>query len=752
MPIIKEYIQQYSVGGEVGGRRATAEDMGGGFDFSGAGKALGDVAEFMQKHREQQEESDAQIKIMESRSVLDERIRQLQTNATPGVPTTELVQKEFAEYYKGLQSNYKTPGARKYVTLHGMSITQQAMQESIRFDVTLAAKDRSEKYSKIIESQGNRVFANPDSYKEIVEGNKREVEQGVGIFKPIGYESAIGRQQFMEDIEKKNKQLAIMAGQGAIESNVLRTDLLSKIRGVDTAGKSPEEIKQLQVQLISAAAEGRDIPFNLDPKNAPDWWKDLDAPQRDKWVREAIQRQKQEESVTNEVLSRRVDDAIAFAKEKGAIPRDAPRAEEIANPFQRANYVATMDAVAKTSYLKNAPIADQQAYLKTLEPVAGGEPGMYEKQVALRDYAAKQLATWNKQRMDDPMGTAQAFKFSTTSSIVPITNFADPVEFTKGVQVRDAQASAVSQSYGTSYKPLTNGEAAQASAEINRMDRTSLSNWLTATRRALPQEKYMAMMQQIAPNDGALLAASSISYSPFGGDKARPTSDNILRGREIINANLRGEGQQQEKGTVRGLIPNNEEFAREFSAYIRDKGIIGEIPQSAINRYIEASAAHYVGVGKANPAANLEFSGDLKTENKKAFHASIEAVMGTPTKIGSNAVIRPFGMDEDQFLTRTQSIVAEKTKAFQFDEKSKPTQLQWGEYSLSMVDGGRYQLVVGGRPRNIFVDQKELATPLTSELRTSPPDSPRPSSANEFGNLGLGRTGYEDFSKGFLKR
>jgi hypothetical protein len=302
-------------------------------------------------------------------------------------------------------------------------------------------------------------------------------------------------------------------------------------------------------------------------------------------------------------------------------------------------------------------------------------------------------------REKDPVGAAMTRGFSTQNPIQTISDFS-PDKFVEAMTVRAPQASAVSNAYGTQYRPLMDSEAKNLKSTIDKMPPKDLANWMTTVSSGVTDKDALkAVFRQIAPNDRSLVAASDILVSTTAKpEKIRSDADAILFGRNIMGSVPKGQGAEQEKGFSKAALPTPADIGNEISRYA---GMLN-VPEGVLDTYREAIMAHYIGTGRAqNSNADLSLGDkDLKQANISLLHKSIDAVMGMKeggfvgTKSGSTVVLRPYGMDGSTFQNSVQKQVDSI-----YDGKYR-----WGEYSLTHAPNGIGYLVNVAGKEPVYID------------------------------------------------
>ena len=236
---VREYNRQFGAQSADQGRRATPEDMGVAGGVADLAQGIGQASAIMKHHEENAELAYAQVQVAEAENVLDEKEREIQAKATPGVSTTDEIKSMTSDYYANMGGQYKTQKAQQYVKLHGVNQTGKRVKSSIAFDVDLAVKDRFVQIGKLDEINQKKVLADPGKYKEIKDKITLEMESGVGLFNFHGdarYKLAL-REKMRSSIEN----LAYMAAQGDLQNPAVRGMIVGSIKSEPKSyGKRPD--------------------------------------------------------------------------------------------------------------------------------------------------------------------------------------------------------------------------------------------------------------------------------------------------------------------------------------------------------------------------------------------------------------------------------------------------------------------------------------------------------------------------------
>lgn len=224
---IREYERQFGARAADPGRRATPEDMGIAGGIQDLAQGVGYAANVMQRHEENSELADAQIKMAEADAMWDEKRRQLHAEAKPGVSTAKKIKEDMTGYFTQFAGNYKTEAARKYVQLHGTRLTTQNVNQSAVFDVDLAVKDKFNKIDGIFDSAQKLAYSDPSQYQAKRDAILFDAKNRIGVFDMPG--DARVQIALDKEIQRRVEGVALMAAQGDIRNPSVRGMIVGSI-------------------------------------------------------------------------------------------------------------------------------------------------------------------------------------------------------------------------------------------------------------------------------------------------------------------------------------------------------------------------------------------------------------------------------------------------------------------------------------------------------------------------------------------
>jgi lysozyme family protein len=233
MARIREYTQQSSVGGEVGGRRATAEDFGSGFgrEMQHFGETMVSVGAYIKQDQERKEVDDAQVKLAESRQQWTETYLKREQEMVPGDTTlAPTIRTEMKDYFGSMAEGYTSRAAKKYVQLHGETMATGFFTQGLQHQSQMAGRKALEDIGNRTAADSNTVYMNPQLY-EMVKGTYQfDSANGVGTA-----HARLKNDPRKETIDREYVQnLAWQAGQGALKNPAMRGFIVGNIEGPET--------------------------------------------------------------------------------------------------------------------------------------------------------------------------------------------------------------------------------------------------------------------------------------------------------------------------------------------------------------------------------------------------------------------------------------------------------------------------------------------------------------------------------------
>jgi lysozyme family protein len=228
MARIREYTQQTSVSGEVGGRRASAEDFGFGREMQNFGETMVSVGSYIKQEQERKEVDDAQIKMAEARQTWTQNYMEREKQMAPGdtsfAPT---IRTEMQDYFGQMAEGYTTQAAKKYVKMHGTTMTTGFFAQGLQYQSAMAGRKAIEDVGNRKAADANTVYMNPQLYDMVKGSYQFDSQNNVGtafsILKNDPRKETLDR-DYLENIAKN-------AGKGWLKNPANRGFLVGSIQG-----------------------------------------------------------------------------------------------------------------------------------------------------------------------------------------------------------------------------------------------------------------------------------------------------------------------------------------------------------------------------------------------------------------------------------------------------------------------------------------------------------------------------------------
>lgn len=615
MPKIREYTQQTTAQGAIGGRRATASDFG-------FGDALGQVGVSLEKYQEEQknrEVEDAQLKMVQARQQWSETYLKRSAEAPPGdMSMADTMRSEMNDYFEKMGEGYQSAEARRYVQLHGTSMTTGFVTKSLEFQRSRAGQYAAEQVKTATTTAQYIVSADPSQYAATVAPLKADINNGVGVYRHLANNPA--KERLIRD---SVDGIAMSAAASAIRDPQVRAQIL---------GQYPTD----GVKKVDDAA-------------LPDYFRELSANDRLKVVDQARRYQKQEDDTARKALVMQVRNHEAYISLNGHPP---PRNEQL-TPLDFkddeegwSTYNAMImagDAVGRASEM---PFNQGFEEIQKLRPGEGQlDDPSYAAKVKLYDQAVKLYADRVKNIIEDPVQMAINEDFAPgTGGITDIT-VDDPSKWTEEILTRMPQSQALADNYEMPLKILTKREAKAMRQTLDRMPVDQQLDLMVGLSQKDPS-LITPLFDQIAPGDATLRASAGIMAAPAGAvqnDETRDqTSGYILLGRNLM-ALPGGKGTEGEKAVLKGQLPSTRDMLDVVNG-ISDYDNMSIEFVKTMPEMMEAVKAHYVGKLASQGVSNFDID-----EHRSEFKDSLKSVIGEPSEIGQTKVIKPWGMSENDF-------------------------------------------------------------------------------------------------------
>jgi len=369
--------------------------------------------------------------------------------------------------------------------------------------------------------------------------------------------------------------------------------------------------------------------------------------------------------------------------------------------------------------------AQIQATLAASKPEPGSGYAGADARQEIRVAAAQQVVT---QRREDPMLFAQRNGLTASAPI----DMGKPNDIGTELNKRIGTAKLMADQYGTPYRVLTNGEAAQMTAALRMMPTQQKLQYLDQVRTGLLQDSaaYRAVLGQIAPDSPVTAVAGSILVKETPVTIDRWGADTVLQPRNVAGLILEGEAilnptkkDKQEDGRG-GKFP----MPKEVDLTTQFNGFVGEAFRGDPSGYAAAYQAF-----KAYYAGSASRKGILSDalDSSLAKEAATAVTGGVIDYNGLGNVLKPWGMADGEFKDRLtgafdQAMTSNGLKGSALDNLSA--------YGLQSVGEGRYILTNGQAylngprgPIEISVNKPTMREKLnlTTSAWVPPPDTAR---------------------------
>lgn len=608
------------------------------------------AAKLKEKEYARQEVVEAQKLLAEYRTNVNEDIA---TSEVDGPDYAEKKTEQVKEWVAAIESGFNSNEAKDYIALHGETLVAGAFTDTLnkqRF--ALAAKNKAD-VETTHQAASNTVYSNPEKYDEVVGAISSDIEAGIGIYEN---NPDYNKEPLIYDLKQK---LAWSAAMKVVK---------------DPAGRQ---------QVLS--------------DNPPQWFDDLTPEKKETVLSHIDTYVKRDKAIADHALNQQVNNVLAHISLTGQPPAvKIPRGAFAGNEALHGVYTSAVKAAETLSASWGGTIEGARASVEALKPAYNPSDESYPKKVQIYQAAQEQLERREKLLVKDYMAADQSSYYG---SDIP------PVDFTKADPIgqivrRLPFATARGEQLRLPTRILSDQEATQLAATVNNMDVNAQADFLKNVAVNLPEGAAATLYGQISSaavgtdkkfgslysieEAGRIMRASGSQ----GGESSDQTSRYILQGRTI---------QDARRPTLNQAYDAMKEVIAEASPEF-----VAQLP-----KYAEAVTDHYLG--KLATQGRTDF--DVK-ENSKEFKASVMAVIGDPVKIGPNRVIKPWGMEEDEFI--------DKVKAM--------TNRPWGSYGLRQITNGpdgHYQIVLNDIAKDEIINVfRPMPAPMTAPAKPRAPWTP----------------------------
>lgn len=667
MPKIRQYTQQTTAQGGISTRQATASDFG----FGDALRQVGESIDQYQEKQKNQEVEDAQLKMVQARQQWSETYLKRKAETPPGdLSMAGTLRSEMNDYFGKMGENYKSEEARRYVQLHGTSMTTDFFTKGLEFQRAKAGQYALENVKTATTTAQDIVSADPSQYAATVAPLKADINNGVGVYSHIANNPAKERL-----IRNSVDEIAMSASASAIRDPNVRAQIL---------GQYPND----SVKAV-------------DDSVLPDYFRELSADDRLRIVDQARRYQKQEDGTARKALVMQVRNHEAYISLNGHPP---PRSEQLtATDFKDdvdgwSTYSAMITAGDVVGRASEMPFNQGFDEIQKLRPGEGdlNDPA-YSAKVQLYDQAVKLYANRVKTIIDDPVQVAINEDYAPgTGGITDIT-VEDPSKWTEEILTRVPQAQSLAENYELPLKILTKREAIAMQRTIDKLPVDQQLDLMKGLSQKDPSI-ITPLFDQIAPGDATLRASAGIVAAPEGAvqnnENRDQTAGYILLGRNVMSL-PKGKGRDGEKSVLKGQLPTTRDMLDVVNG-ISDYDNMSIEFVKTMPEMMEVVKAHYVGKLASKGVSNFDID-----EHRSEFKDSLKSVIGEPSKFGQTKVIKPWGMSENNFQESIRVRVP----------------LQYGTYGLRKPAGAPasvYEVIQGGVTR-MYIDLDEPVTKTITE-------------------------------------
>ncbi|GAB2493902.1 hypothetical protein [Arenimonas alkanexedens] len=317
--------------------------------------------------------------------------------------------------------------------------------------------------------------------------------------------------------------------------------------------------------------------------------------------------------------------------------------EGIANVQGTAQEGAFQQARAMASEIqqfRSQPFADQEAYLRALESRTKTTPSDDPKRDLSRLSTLRSaFDAAKKQAQESPLSFVQ----NQTGIVVPpldIQSLAggDPGLVAAQLQSRFAILGSLRKSYGedVARNPWLPEEAAMVRSFFSQADDRARLSFLSVLSGTTPDaQSYASALKPIAADEPLFMAAGLAQFRKLKGADGSDVPTLILAGARI----------RADKSVPQ---PGDRELRRAF-----DERVGEALPDGspARQKAFDVFAAVYAGRAQSTGVRHEDAGGTIEADRKVA-DAAIEMATGGVTEINDVRVLRPYGMDEQQFEDR----------------------------------------------------------------------------------------------------
>lgn len=293
---------------------------------------------------------------------------------------------------------------------------------------------------------------------------------------------------------------------------------------------------------------------------------------------------------------------------------------QVEGPRRYGEYVDNQQFGANVNQVAAMSPAEQQALLSRNTPTPNA-PGFANDQRRY-ELLAKAVETTTKQRLEDPLGFAVAYKLTALNPI----NFADPQSITKELAARTVIATQNSNRWSAPYQVLTGAEADQLGTYLQSLQPTDRARVLGQINQAGGPAALRSISAQLKDKDetlaiaGTLAARNTQEVGFFGG---------VTPGRNVAQLYLEGKDAIAQK--------------RAYIDQAAETGIKANIFGALDGVYLTPQAR--------DAAADAAYAiyAKYKSEGRDNWEQALNVATGGIMDFNGAKVAKPYGWKDSQF-------------------------------------------------------------------------------------------------------
>lgn len=525
--------------------------------------------------------------------------------------------------------------------------------ESIATDTKLSVSERSARAAELL---GERLSASTFSSPTVQQRFSKAAET-------LKHQQ---RQAFRNKVTKVETQRAGVELSGALESmeklaltdlemTIVRMEGLLDARG-SLAGLDPVKIESTKQSLRDRWTETAAIDaMNQDPRAALQLFEGGGFPALDPRSRVTlIERSKAEvarlenaarveQAAAQSGVARQID-SIGRIVDAGLSPKPALMAET-RRAARAVGMEGELDAIlagqADEGRFASSTLAEQAAELDAMQTRLDAQ-GASESDIRALSRKAKIFERTAAAVKADPL-TAAAER-GVVGELAPL-DVSNPQRLAEGLQARRPQAEAASAWAGRAVSVLTRTESAALADMLSGATIAEKQQLIGGLKDGLDDRAFGAMMAQLTPDApmtayAGRLGALEAQKAGTRGPMFTPGSASVLvlEGDSLLNPSP---AQRAQDGKAPAFpMPTETERREVFNLHV---GELFESAPEAFQTMRQATDAAYAAMS----AREGDYSGDI---NEKRYRKALDTVSGGVVEVNGRRVLKPFSMNEDQFI------------------------------------------------------------------------------------------------------